>query len=100
MGTSLRRRRRAASPAAGHLFANTTNVMPLRSRVSGDTMRFADLFDATKDRVFDVNEHQNYFFGRLIGTLGLPHDPSRPPVFSAYLSIMRAASFSASLRRV
>lgn len=72
-------------PGGNRLFANTTNVMPLRSRVNDDT-RFADLLAATKDRVFEVNEHQNYFFGRLIKALGLAHDPSRPPVFSAFFN--------------
>ena len=72
-------------PGGDRLFANTTNVMPLRSRVDDGT-RFADLLAATKDRVFAVNEHQNYFFGHLIKALGLPHDPSRPPVFSVFFN--------------
>ncbi len=72
-------------PGGDRLFANTTNVMPLRSRVE-KTTRFSDLLAATKDRVFEVNEHQNYFFGRLLKTLHLPHDISRPPVFSVFFN--------------
>ncbi len=74
-----------ALPGGEALFANTSNVVPLRSRAAEDT-RFADLFAATKDRVLTANGHQNYFFGRLIRKLGLPHDPSRPPVFSVFFN--------------
>ena len=72
-------------PGGDRLFANTTNVVPLRSRVQ-DATSFAELFASTKDRVFEANEHQNYFFGRLVKLLGLPHDPSRSPVFSAFFN--------------
>ena len=72
-------------PGGEKLFANTTNVMPLRSRVAGETT-FAQMLGATKDFVFAANEHQNYFFGRLIKKLGLPHDPSRSPVFAAFFN--------------
>ena len=74
-----------ALPGGERLFANTTNVLPLRSRVDEATT-FAGLFAATKDRVLTANDHQNYFFGRLIKTLNLPHDPSRPPVFSVFFN--------------
>ena len=84
VGTSYEGEARGLS-GGDRLFANTTNVMPLRSRVDDGT-RFADLLAATKDRVFSVNEHQNYFFGRLIKLLGLPPIPSRPPVFSAFFN--------------
>ena len=72
-------------PGGDRLFANTTNVVPLLSRVQ-DTTSFAELFASTKDRVFEANEHQAYFFGRLVKLLGLPHDPSRSPVFSAFFN--------------
>ena len=66
-------------------FANTTNVLPIHSRVSTET-KFSELLAATKDRVFDANDHQNYFFGRLIKKLNLPHDASRPAVFSVFFN--------------
>jgi iturin family lipopeptide synthetase A len=72
-------------PGGDKLFANTTNVMPLRSRVAEQTS-FAELLGATKDFVFEANEHQNYFFGRLIKKLNLPHDASRSPVFAAFFN--------------
>jgi natural product biosynthesis luciferase-like monooxygenase protein/amino acid adenylation domain-containing protein len=72
-------------PGGALLFANTTNVMPLRSR-AGDETSFADLLGATKDFVFEANEHQDYFFGRLIKKLKLAHDPSRSPVFAAFFN--------------
>ena len=84
VGTSYEGDARAL-PGGERLFANTTNVMPLRSRIEDQT-RFADLFASTKDRVLTTNDHQNYFFGRLIKLLRLPHDPSRSPVFSAFFN--------------
>ena len=84
VGTSYEGEARSL-PGGERLFANTTNVMPLRSRVNEQT-RLADLFAATKDRVLTVNEHQNYFFGKLIKSLGLAHDASRSPVFSVFFN--------------
>ena len=84
VGTSFEGEARSL-PGGERLFANTTNVLPLRSRAGGET-RFSDLLAATKDRVFEANDHQNYFFGRLIKKLGLPHDPSRPAVFSVFFN--------------
>ncbi len=84
VGTSYEGEARSL-PGGERLFANTTNVMPLRSQASEHT-RFTDLFAATKDRVLKVNEHQNYFFGKLIKTLGLPHDASRSPVFAVFFN--------------
>lgn len=74
-----------SQPGGDHLFANTTNVVPLRSRAA-DTATFADLFHATKTLTLDAHDRQNYFFGRLIKKLGLPHDASRSPVFAAFFN--------------
>ena len=68
-------------PGGEKLFANTTNVLPLLSRASDDA-RFSDLLAATKNRVLEANEHQNYFFGRLLKKLKVTHDSSRPAIFS------------------
>ena len=70
-----------ALPGGGSLFANTTNVVPLRSR-AGEDATFTDVFAATKRTTLEAAEHQEYFFGRLIRALGLAHDPSRPAVFT------------------
>ena len=67
---------------ARHLFANTTNVTPLRSRINGDT-NVLDYLATTKERVFEGMEHQEYFLGRLIKAINLPRDPARSPLFSA-----------------
>jgi iturin family lipopeptide synthetase A len=64
-----------------NLFANTTNVLPLRSRVKADP-RFIDHLEATKTQVIDASEHQEYFFGHLLNALNLPRDPARSPLFS------------------
>ncbi len=36
--------------------------------------------------MFEANEHQNYFFGRLLKKLGMAHDPSRSPLFAAFFN--------------
>ncbi len=72
-------------PGGERLFANTTNVLPLLSRVEEDTT-FADLFATMKERVLSANDHQNYFFGRLLKKLGVRPDPSRSPVFQAFFN--------------
>ena len=64
------------------LFANTTNVMPMRSRISGEAS-FADYLVETKHRIIEAVEHQEYFLGRLIKAINLPRDPARAPLFSA-----------------
>ena len=65
-----------------NLFTNTTNVLPLRSRVDDD-IRLNDYLSGTKGRVLEAAEHQEYFVGRLIKAINLPRDPSRSPLFSA-----------------
>ncbi len=84
VGTSFEGEARSL-PGGDRLFANTTNVLPLRSRID-ETTRFSELLAATKDRVFAAHEHQNLFFGKLGRLLGLPHDLSRPPIFSAFFN--------------
>jgi iturin family lipopeptide synthetase A len=64
-----------------NLFANTTNILPLRSRVEANP-RFSDYLDSIKRLVLDATEHQDYFFGRLLNKLNIPRDPARPPLFS------------------
>ncbi len=63
------------------LFANTTNVMPIRSRIGGDPA-FAEYMAGVKQLVLGASEHQNYFFGNLIDALKLQRDRARAPVFS------------------
>ncbi len=67
------------------LFANTTNVLPLRSR-AGEGTTFAELFAANKDLVLTANEHQNYFFGHLLKKLCVRPDPSRSPMFQVFFN--------------
>ena len=64
------------------LFANTTNIAPLRSRLSASTT-FPELLGANRALVLEASEHQQYFFGELLDDLDLPFDASRPPLFAA-----------------
>ncbi len=69
-------------PGGNGLFANTTNMAPLRSRISGATT-FAAMLATNRQLVLEAHEHQRFFFGRLITALNLPFDASRTPLFSA-----------------
>jgi amino acid adenylation domain-containing protein/natural product biosynthesis luciferase-like monooxygenase protein len=68
------------------LFANTTHMMPLRCRIH-DATPFSEQVRASKDLVLDASEHQQYFFGDLIGKLRLPRDMSRSPLFSVTFNL-------------
>src|SRR5471030_1491684 len=69
-----------------NLFANTTNMIPLRSILYEDST-FVDHMQQIKNLVIEASEHQDYFFGNLIGKLGLPRDPSRSPFFNATFNL-------------
>jgi amino acid adenylation domain-containing protein len=76
-------------PGGDRLFANTTNVVLLRSRVGegSRTNTFTDLLAANRRLVIDAAEHQHFFFGRLIDALSIPFDGSRPPLFSVLFNV-------------
>jgi amino acid adenylation domain-containing protein/natural product biosynthesis luciferase-like monooxygenase protein len=68
-------------PGGPQLFANTTNLVPLRVQ-TGENMSFAELLAQTKSGVLAASEHQEHFFGQLLGKLGIKPDPSRSPLFN------------------
>ena len=68
-------------PGGDGLFANTTNMTPLRSRVQ-ETTTFAELLSATKNQVLQCQEHQDYFFGNLFRKLGYRSDSGSAELFS------------------
>jgi amino acid adenylation domain-containing protein len=74
------------------LFANTTNVAPLRSRIGDDT-RVREYFTDTKSQVLEASDNQEYFLGRLIKAINLPRDPARSPLFSAMFNFESGAFF-------
>ena len=69
-----------------NLFANTTNMLPMRSRLP-DESSFPAYLALMKDRVLAASEHQDYFFGNLIGKLNLPRDPARAPFFNVIFNL-------------
>ncbi|MCE0522901.1 MAG: aminotransferase class III-fold pyridoxal phosphate-dependent enzyme [Methylacidiphilales bacterium] len=69
-----------------NLFANTTNMLPLRS-ILYEGAGFADYLRQIKNLVIAASEHQDYFFGNLIGRLNLPRDPSRSPFFNVTFNL-------------
>jgi amino acid adenylation domain-containing protein len=73
-------------PGGSQLYANTTNMLPLRSRFGPDT-KFVDFLSSSKSLIFKASEHQSYFFGRLTRDLALRHDPGRAPIIAASFNI-------------
>jgi amino acid adenylation domain-containing protein len=73
-------------PGGSQLYANTTNMLPLRSQLE-PTTKFADFLSASKALIFKASERQSYFFGHLTRDLGLRHDPSRAPIIATSFNI-------------
>ena len=63
------------------LVANTTNVLPLRSRAESNPS-FTEYLKVTRKLVIAASEHQGCFLGRIIDALNLSRDPVRFPLFS------------------
>jgi non-ribosomal peptide synthetase component F len=68
------------------LFANTTNMLPLRS-ILYDGSTFAEYLQQTKSLILEASEHQDYFFGNLMRKLNLARDPSRPLFFNVTFNL-------------
>ena len=69
-----------------NLFANTTNMMPLRS-ILYEGSSFADFLKQTKSLVVEASEHQDYFFGNLMRKLNLARDASRSLFFNVTFNL-------------
>ena len=72
------------------LFANTTNMLPLRSRLP-DGAAFPDYLGQMKQLVLAASEHQDYFFGNLVSKLKLPRNPARSPLFNVIFNLETGA---------
>jgi amino acid adenylation domain-containing protein len=70
-----------STAGASHLVANTTNLLPLPSRIDQHTT-FCDMLESQRRLVIDAREHQDYFVGDLIEKLGVPFDPARSPLLT------------------
>ncbi|MDQ0986970.1 amino acid adenylation domain-containing protein [Streptomyces sp. V2I9] len=68
-------------PAFGDLIGFFVNTLPLRIRTGGDP-GFADLVRSTRHTTLQAYAHQEMPFDLIVDALGLPRDPSRPPLTS------------------
>ncbi|MFF1777083.1 amino acid adenylation domain-containing protein [Streptomyces virginiae] len=68
-------------PAFGELIGFFVNTLPLRIRTGGDP-GFAELVRATRHTTLQAYAHQELPFDLIVDALGLPRDPSRPPLTS------------------
>jgi amino acid adenylation domain-containing protein len=89
----------ASLPGIRSLVGHCVNLLPVRIDVDPkDT--FADLVRHVRAQMADAREHQNISLGTLLGKLRWRMDPSRLPLVSVSLNMVRqpAADFGASLR--
>ncbi|MFF9868857.1 amino acid adenylation domain-containing protein [Streptomyces sp. NPDC013953] len=68
-------------PAFGDLIGFFVNTLPLRIRTGGDP-GFAELVRSTRHTTLQAYAHQELPFDLIVDALGLPRDPSRPPLTS------------------
>lgn len=81
------------------LVGHCVNFVPVRIDVQpGKT--FAELVQYVRDEMSNAREHQNVSLGALLGKLKWPKDPSRLPLVSVSLNMIRkpAADFGAGLQ--
>jgi amino acid adenylation domain-containing protein len=72
-------------PGGAQLIACTSNVLPLRSRVSGNPS-FSDHLLSIRNRVRSGSAHREYFAPRLMNKLQKVYEPSRRPLFSVFFT--------------
>ena len=71
-----------------NLFANTTNMLPLRSILyQGST--FAEYLEQIHALIVEASEHQDYFFGNLMHKLNLTRSASRSLFFNVTFNLER-----------
>jgi acyl carrier protein len=63
------------------LFANTTNMLPLRS-ILYDGSSFVEYLQQINALILEASEHQDYFFGNLMRKLNFTRDSSRSLFFN------------------
>ncbi len=69
------------------------NLMPVRTRVSGD-QPFTGYLSTVKQTLLDSYEHTNYPFGDLVRKLNPVRDLSRPQLLEVVFNLDRAASIT------
>jgi amino acid adenylation domain-containing protein len=85
-------------PAAGQslldgqsLVGHCVNFLPLRSNCPSSAT-VAEWLTQTRQALLDAYEHQNYTYGRLIRTLGIPRDPSLLPLTQIQFNLERVGT--------
>ena len=71
-----------------NLFANTTNMLPLRSLLY-EGCTFAEYLEQVRALVVEASEHQDYFFGNLMHKLNLARNSSRSLFFNVTFNLER-----------
>lgn len=68
------------------LVGHCVNIIPLYVNVSEDDS-FRTLLQKTQQNMLDAFEHQYLTYGTLLQTLGVPRDPSKPPLVSVLFNV-------------
>jgi acyl transferase domain-containing protein len=75
--------------AGRNLFANSTNTLPLKSTLH-EGSSFVDHLLLVRHLVLAASEHQDYFFGHLVGKLNLKREPGRSLFFNSIFNLETA----------
>ena len=70
----------------GTVVGHCVNLLPLRSRPSGQT-RFADYLQTRKTALFDALEHQQFTYGQLLARLPRPREAGHLPLVSVLFNV-------------
>ncbi len=82
-----------ASVGASSLVGHCVNLLPLRAGLAMNGS-VADHLRATRGRVLDAFEHQDFTYGTLVRTLGIPRDQSRLPLTQIQFNLEKLSSGS------
>lgn len=77
------------STDAGYLIGYCVNLLPIRSRPSGD-MTFTEYLASLKDTMADAYDHQSYPYSKLLKLLNLSPVPGRSPLVEAVFNLDRS----------
>lgn len=72
-----------------NLFANTTNMLPLRCHLYDAGTTFTQYLQQVHKLILEASEHQDYFFGNLMRKLNLARSSSRSDFFNVTFNLER-----------
>jgi non-ribosomal peptide synthetase component F len=74
---------------AGQVIGYCINLLPIRSRLSGD-MAFTDYLDSLKGTLANAYDHQDYPYSKLLKKLNLSYSSDRSPLVETLFNLDRS----------